>query len=303
MNRRTFVALTAASLQARPLEHGMLLHLSCGALGIKADQRQAVDLAAKHGFDAVDADGKFLGGLSDPQLQDLIGYMRSKNVAFALAGLPVEFRRDEAAFTTGMASFPASAHGLQRAGVRRVTTYVLPMSNDRPYLANFKLHATRLREAARVLADNGARLGLEYVGPKTLWASQRYPFAHSMAEMRELIGEINLSNVGMVLDSWHWYHAGDGAADIAALRAQDIVSVDLNDAPQNVPKDQMPDGKRELPASTGVIEVATFLRSLAKIGFDGPVRVEPFNDAVRAMAPDDAAAAAMKGLKKAFSMA
>jgi hypothetical protein len=31
--------------------------------------------------------------------------------------------------------------------------------------------------------------------------------------------------------------------------------------------------------------------------------VEPFNDAVRAMAPDDAAAAAMKGLKKAFSMA
>ena len=29
-----------------------------------------------------------------------------------------------------------------------------------------------------------------------------------MAEMRELIGEINQSNVGMVLDSWHWYHAG-----------------------------------------------------------------------------------------------
>jgi len=303
MNRRSFLALAAISLKARPAEHGMLLHLSCGALGIQANQRQAVDLAAKHGFDAVDADGKYLGGLSDAELHDLLGYMQSKKVTWGLGGLPVDFRKDDATFTSGMATFPAFARGLQRAGVRRVTTYVLPMSNDRPYLANFKLHATRLREAARVLADNGARLGIEYVGPKTLWASQRYPFAHTMAEMRELIGEMGQSNVGIVLDSWHWYHAGDSAADILALRSLDVVSVDLNDAPSGVPKDQMPDGKREIPAATGVIDVATFLKSLAKIGFDGPVRVEPFNDAVRHMAPDDAAAAAMTGLKKAFSLA
>lgn len=34
----------------------------------------------------------------------------------------------------------------------------------------------------------------------------------------------------------------------------------------------------------------------------GPVRVERFNDGVRHMTPDDAAAAAMSGLKKAFSL-
>src|SRR5690349_1568522 len=177
VQRRTFLTLAALAVSARARTRGMQLHLSCGALGIKADQRQAVDLAAKHGFDAVDADGKFLGGLSDGELGDLAGSMKAKNIAFALAGLPVEFRRDDAAFTTGMATFPAFARGLQRAGIRRVTTYVLPMSNDLPYLANFKLHAARLREVARVLAGSGARLGIEYVGPKTLWASQRYPFA------------------------------------------------------------------------------------------------------------------------------
>ena len=58
----------------------------------------------------------------------------------------------------------------------------------------------------------------------------------------------------------------------------------------NVPKDQMVDGKRELPASTGVIDIKSFLGALEKIGFDGPVRVEPFNDAVRQMPPDEAAA-------------
>ncbi len=299
MNRRAFLALAVIAARARAALRGMQLHLSCGSLGIKATQREAVDLAAKHGFDAVDADGKYLGGLSGGELDDLLGYMKAKKVGFAMAGLPVEFRRDETAFNDGMKTFPVFVKGIERAGVRMVTTYVLPMSNTRPYIENFRLHATRLRAAARVLDGAGMRLGIEYVGPKTLWAAQKYPFAHTMAEMRELIAEMNQPNVGLVLECWHWYHAGDTGADIAALQARDVVSVDLNDAPAGVPKDQMVDGKRELPASTGVIDVKSFLGALEKIGFTGPMRVEPFNEAVRKMSPDDAAAAAMAGLKKA----
>jgi sugar phosphate isomerase/epimerase len=120
-----------------------------------------------------------------------------------------------------------------------------------------------------------------------------------MAEMRELIAEIGQPNVGLVIDSWHWFHAGDSAADIAALRPSDIVSIDLNDAPKGVPKDQMVDGNRELPASTGVIDVAAFRGALERIGFDGPVRVEPFNEAVLQMPPDQAADAAVRALHKA----
>jgi sugar phosphate isomerase/epimerase len=302
MNRRTFLALAGAAAQLRAVVRGMQLHLSCGALGIQANQRQAIDLAAKHGFDVVDADGKYLGGLSAAEVDDLLGYMRSKKVGWAMAGLPVEFRREDAAFTDGMAAFPAYVRGVQRAHVAFVTTWVLPMSNTRPYLANFKIHAARLREVARVLNDSGLRLGIEYVAPKTLWASQRYPFVHTMAEMRDLVAEINQPNVGIVLDSWHWYHAGDTAADIASVQPRDIVSVDLNDAPAGVPKDQMVDGKRELAAATGVIDVKAFLGALEKIGYKGPVRIEPFNDVVRHMAPDEAADAAMSALKKAMSL-
>jgi sugar phosphate isomerase/epimerase len=301
MDRRAFLAMAAVAAAGRATERGMQLHLSCGALGIKANQRQAVELAAKHGFDAVDADGKYLGGLSDGELSDLTGFMKSKNVAWAMSGLPVEFRKDDATFNTGMAAFPTYARGLKRAGVRMVTTWVLPMSNDSTYLANFRIHATRLRAAARVLGDNGLRFGMEYVAPKTLWASQRYSFVHTMAEMRELLAEIGATNTGLVLDSWHWYHAGDSAADILGLKASDVVSVDLNDAPAGVAKDQMVDGKRELPATTGVIGVKSFLGALQQIGFAGPVRAEPFNDAVRQMASDDAAEAAHAALLKAFA--
>jgi sugar phosphate isomerase/epimerase len=214
----------------------------------------------------------------------------------------VDIRATDAVFAEGIASLPANTEVLRKAGVRRVTTYLLPMSNARPYLENFRFHAKRIRDAATVLNGAGIRLGLEYVAPKTLWASQRYPFVHTMAEMRDLIGEIGVSNVGLVIDSWHWYHAGDGAADIAALQAKDVVSIDLNDAPANVSKDQMVDGKRELPATTGVIDVKAFLGALEKIGFDGPVRVEPFNEGVRQLPPDEAAAAARASLQKAFAL-
>jgi sugar phosphate isomerase/epimerase len=288
--------------QVRATVRGMQFHLSCGALGIKADQRQAVELAARHGYDAVDANGAWLGGQSESELQDFLGWMKSKNVGWAMAGLPVDFRGEETPFRDGLAKFPDYCRGLKRAKVDKVTTWILPSSDQWTYRQNFNLHATRIREIARVLDDNGIRFGIEYVAPRTLLVAKHYPFAHTMAETRELIAEIGRPNVGLVLDSWHWYHAGDTAADVAKLEPKDVVSVDLNDAPLNVPKGEMVDGKRELPTATGVIDVKAFLGALEKIGYHGPARAEPFNEAVRQMPPDQAADAAMSGLKKAFAI-
>ena len=302
LNRRTFL-MAAAAAGARAIhatEHGMQLHLSCGALGIKATQREAIDYAAKFGFDVVDADGRYLAGLSDSDVAQLEDYMKSKKVGWAMAGLPVDFRRDDATFTETMKTFPAYVKGVGRAGVRRITTWLTPASAQRTYLANFRLHAQRLREIARVANDGGMRFGIEYVGPKTAWASQRYPFVHTMAELKDLMAEIDLPNVGFVLDSWHWYTSGDTKDDLLSLHGKDVVSVDLNDAPFGIPVDQQVDNKRELPAATGVIDVKTFLGSLQKIAFDGPIRAEPFNERVRQMAPEDALTATMASLKKAF---
>ena len=162
----------------------MQLHLSCGALGIKADQRQAVELAAKHGYDVVDANGAWLGGRPDGELQDFLGWMKSKNVGWAMAGLPVDFRGEETAFRDGLAKFPEYCRGLKRAQVDKVTTWILPSNDTLTYRQNFRLHATRLREIARVLDDNGIRFGIEYVAPRTLLVAKRYPFAHTMAETR-----------------------------------------------------------------------------------------------------------------------
>ena len=281
---------------------GMLIHLSCGAIGVKASAAEALDYAAKYGFDAIDADGKYLAGLPPGDVARLLDTMQSKKVAWAMAGLPVDFRKEEGAFTESLKTFPDYAAGLKRAGVTRCTTWITPASSDRTYLENQRTHARRLREVAGVLQDNGVRLGLEYVGPKTAWSAQRFPYVHTMAEMKELIAEIGRPNVGLVLDSWHWYTAGEAKKDLLTLRGDQIVSVDLNDAPAGVPVDQQIDSKRELPAATGVIDARSFLGALKEIGYDGPVRAEPFNEAVRKMTPDQAIRATKAAIDKAFAL-
>jgi hypothetical protein len=49
-----------------------------------------------------------------------------------------------------------------------------------------------------------------------------------------------------------------------------------------------------------VIDVKTFLGALEKIGFNGPVRAEPFNEALRRMPPEQALQATIAALRKAM---
>src|ERR1035438_8416398 len=82
LTRRMFVAgaAGAAGLALSGRSHGMSIHLSCGALGIKASQAEAVDYAARYGFDVVDAEGRYLGDLPPADLARLRDNMRAKNV-------------------------------------------------------------------------------------------------------------------------------------------------------------------------------------------------------------------------------
>jgi sugar phosphate isomerase/epimerase len=117
-----------------------------------------------------------------------------------------------------------------------------------------------------------------------------------------LIAEIGRDNVGLVLDSWHWYTAHETGEDLRSLSNQDVVACDLNDAPAGIPIDQQQDNTRELPAATGVIDLKTFLGALVAIGYDGPVRAEPFNKALNALDDEPAVQQTAEALKKAFAL-
>ncbi|HSH17000.1 MAG TPA: TIM barrel protein, partial [Verrucomicrobiae bacterium] len=206
------------------------------------------------------------------------------------------------AFREGLGKLPRIAAGLQKAGVTRMGTWLSPSDDALTYRRNFQQHATRLREVATVLKDHGLRLGLEYVGTQLLLVGRRYPFVHTLAETRELIAEIGTGNVGLVLDTWHWWTAGDSVAELLTLKNEDVVSVDLNDAPEGIPKERQRDNQRELPAATGVIDTTAFVTALHRIGYDGPVRPEPFNRVLNELENEAACAAASAALHKALGM-
>jgi sugar phosphate isomerase/epimerase len=269
---------------------------------VRADQREAIRLAQRFGFEAVEPSADFLAQLSQGQCEDLLADMKAKNLVWGAGGLPVEFRAGEAAFHEAVKGLPRTAEVLQQSGVTRVATWLSPCHPSLTYMANFGQHARRLREVATALGDHGLRLGLEYVGPKTAWASARFPFIHTMAEMKDLIAEIGRANVGFLIDSWHWYTAHETQADLLTLGNRDVVCVHLNDAPAGISVDAQIDSRRDLPCATGVIDLKGFLAGLVKIGYDGPVLIEPFSQAVNAMPAERAVATTAAAMKKALAL-
>lgn len=304
--REAMLALGAAGLAVAaapaPARRKMTIDLVCGNLGVSADFPEAVGLAARHGFESVGADAGYLGGLSDEKLSALKSEMAGKHIVLGASGLGVEFRRDEAVFSQGMKTLAKDAKALQRAGATRVGTWIRPSHESLTYLANFRQHKDRLGQVAAVLGDHGLRLGLEYVGPKTSWTAARHPFIHTMPEMKELIAAIGRDNVGLVLDSWHWYCAGETVDDVKTLGNRDVVAVDLNDAPAGIPVDQQKDLTRDLPCATGMIDLKAFLGALLAIGYDGPVRAEPFKAELRTLPADEAVSRTASAMKKAFAL-
>ncbi len=308
-NRRAFLRATGAAATglffagASPAaSRKMTMCLNTGNIGVRANLTESIAMAAKFGFEAVDPNLKELAALSDSAISELLDGMRSKNLTFGSYAQSVPVNQPEEKFSAFLKDLAETGKTLQRAKMRRMVTWLSNSDNNLTYLQNFRLHAKRIGEAASVLGDNGVTLGLEYVGPKTAWARGKYPFIHTLATMKELIAEINKRNLGYLLDSWHWYNAGDTVADLLTLKNEDIVAVHVNDAPAGVPVDQQVDNRRELPMATGVIDMKGFLNALNQVGYDGPVAAEPMSAALRQLPPEEALAKVAEAMKKAFEL-
>jgi sugar phosphate isomerase/epimerase len=255
----------------------MFSNLSAGALGLDLDLPTAVDLAAQHGFGGVDPDlGYFRSLGSTGAVREFADSVRERGLEWGMTGLPVPLDGPAEEFRRALVDLPESLDLLTAAGVTRVGTWLRPMHEDLDHRRNWRLHVGRLALVAELLADAGLRIGLEYIGPKTLWSTERFPFIHSLREARELIADSGASNVGLILDSYHWFTAGEDVSALAGLTDADIVSVDINDARDDRERDEQQDLDRRLPFATGVIDVPGFMDAVRAADYSGPVKIEPF---------------------------
>ncbi|HZP81611.1 MAG TPA: sugar phosphate isomerase/epimerase [Chthonomonadaceae bacterium] len=263
--------------------------LSPGAIGVRVSNlKEAIAAAKKGGFEGVEFGVHEVASLVETQganaVTDLFAQAGLRPAGW---GLPTDWRTSEENWKKGLDELPRLAQAAAAIGCPRTMTWIMPCSDERPYEANRRFHIERFTPIARILADNGCALGLEFIGPKTLRESQKYPFIHTMGDMLQMGREIG-PNVGLLLDCWHWYTSHGTLDDIRALKPEQVVYVHVNDAPAGIPIDEQMDNVRALPGETGVIDIAGFLQALQAIGYDGPVTPEPFKKELNDLPSNDA---------------
>ncbi len=255
----------------------MFKGLSPGAIGVQASTVEEALAAAKTGgFGGVEINvGEIADRVEQNGAASVTDLFAAAGILPAGWGLPIDWRGDEAVWTEGLKHLPRQARAAAAVGATRTMTWVMPCSDTRPYDENRDFHVARFTPIARILADEGVSLGLEFIGPKTLRDTQAHPFIHTMGEMLALGSRIG-PNIGLLLDAYHWYTSHGTQADLNALTPAQVVYVHVNDAPKNVAVDDQLDGVRDLPGATGTIDIVGFLSALQAIGYDGPVTPEPF---------------------------
>ncbi len=255
--------------------------LSPGMIGVSMPFEDCAKLAAEAGFRGITVN---LAADPDATRRTL----EAHKLQPAAWGLPVEFRKDEAAFQDGLKKLPAVAKVAKSIGATRCSTWMLPFSDELTFDEHFTLFETRLRPCAEVLAEHGCRLGLEFVGTKTMRDGHKFEFIHTQQGMLELCRAIGTPNLGLLFDSFHWYTSHGTRDDIGALSDALVVDTHINDAVQGRTSEEQIDNERKLPGETGVIDLMGFLQGLKAIGYSGPVTPEPFSQRVRDMAPAEA---------------
>ena len=257
--------------------------LNPGSIGLRCTAAELLDYSILYDFKAISPILTDLISYSKTQQEEYVTKMKAHDIVFDSGGLPIQFRTSKIQFQRGLSFLKQHIETIASYGIPSFVTWIMPTNQELTYRQNFDQHQIRLKQAAKVISTGGLRLGLEYVGPKTLMTRDKYPFLHSIAELRELISAIGEDNVGYLLDSFHSYCSGDSTKDLAFLEANDIVSVQVNDGVIGRTADTQIDQERELPGDTGLIDIKSFLNSVKSTGYNGAVSVEPFNKLVNQM--------------------
>ena len=253
-------------------------------------------LASVTGFGGVDL---MLGPAMVAGVEETRSLLQGLHLRPSFASLPVEYRKDDAAFRLGLQKLEDAAPFCAAIGCPRLMTYI-GSSSDTPKDELRRLYKARLSEISSILARSHCRLGLEFLGPLHIRKQFPHEFIWKMDEMLEFAKECG-SNVGLTLDAWHWYHAGGTVGDILAAGKDRIVVVHFDDAP-DLPPDKIRDNQRLLPGE-GIIDLTGFLKALQKIGYEDSLSVEVFGRGLKEMPPAESARLCLESSVAVFKRA
>lgn len=282
----------------------MLLNLSTSRLMFDEGPHRLVELAVAHDFDTVDAQTSTFE--DDTMREEFVAHVADAGLGWGLASIPVPVGTMTADrdFDAALPRFDALAAHLSAAGATTLFHWIAPANDELPFDDAMRLHVGRLNRVAPILAEHGLRLALEYVGQRSWRTTKKYDFVFDLAGMVSLIdGLDDPARFGLVLDTIHWHGAGDTVEGLTGLSADDILAVDLNDAPLGTDLDTLQDLDRRMPGATGVIATSDFVGALRTVGYQGRVNAEVFGEGLQALEHEERVRVARAALDRVLAAA
>jgi sugar phosphate isomerase/epimerase len=294
MTRREFIGAGAAAsvlalASARAQAGKMYVSLN-GALiaGKNVGWPDSARLAARLGFGGIDWS---LGPAKTAGLDATKALFAELKIRPTIVGLPINAGRgDEPAFQTALGPLAEDAKFCAAVGCTKMMVVLSPTSPT-PKAEYLPMFRTRMQSVAKILEQSNIRLGLEFLGVQSFRMAPagqppRNEFVWKMNEAVALAREIG-GNVGVVLDAWHWHHAGGTVQDILDAGKSRIIHIHVSDARQQPPED-VRDNQRLMPGE-GVINLDGFFKALQTIGYDDGISPEPLGRITPEMTAEEGA--------------
>jgi sugar phosphate isomerase/epimerase len=266
-----------------------------GALTRGVSGADKIRLAAKIGYGGVDWD---LGPAKTAGLDATRALFSDLGIRPTIVNLPMArpfpFGGESGPFGDALKPLADDAAFVRAVGCSKMMV-VLPASTSIPKAEMRQLAVDRLSAIAGILGKAGIRLGIEFLGPLYFRTGRAdgpkvEPFIWNMRDAVQLSKDAG-SNVGVILDAWHWHHSQSTVADITDAGAARIVHVHVSDA-KAMPAEDVRDNMRLMPGE-GIIDLTGFFGALKKAGYADGVSPEPLGRVPDTMSPEAAAKLAL----------
>ncbi|MBI4572625.1 MAG: sugar phosphate isomerase/epimerase [candidate division NC10 bacterium] len=240
-----------------------------GATTLKADLATDIAVAGRAGFDFVEIwAAKLMGYLEAGGLPALRRDLRRAGVrAATLNSVERVTFNDPSGHIRMLEDFQRFCRVAQ--AINCETVIVVPSPRPKgASLADIAQESVRvLRELSSIAKPTGVRLAYEFLGFADCTVN-------TLAQCAAIVEKVARPNVGLVLDTFHFFAGGSRLASIRQVDPGKIFIVHLNDV-ERAPRRKMHDALRLFPGK-GIIPLASILRALKAIGYAGRFSVEIF---------------------------
>ncbi|WP_164101741.1 sugar phosphate isomerase/epimerase family protein [Candidatus Laterigemmans baculatus] len=250
----------------------MYKNFSAPLLGISGRQSELIELALTYGFRGIDVDMTDMVKRSQrTDFEDASKYLRAAEIIVGGFNADINLDADDEKFKTQLATLhPLSDVASQLEAKRAFLN--LPAGTDRmAYPEFFDQVRDRLNQIGEVLAAKEIKLGVAFSAAREAAEGKKFEFVRNVEGFVALLKSVSASNVGFVIDSWHWHVGGGTLEQLRELDPARVVAVRLAELPGDVSAAEAKAADREVPTVDGTIDQVSIVRWLAANTYKGPV--------------------------------